>query len=59
MIIGSFLFFLMFLSGIVLFIVPGIIIGARLSCFPFFIMFEELEPIEALRKSFNVTKGYK
>jgi hypothetical protein len=58
MVIASFLFLLMLLSGLVLFIVPGIIIGARLSYFPFFIVFEELRPIVALEKSFNATKGY-
>jgi hypothetical protein len=58
LIIASFLYFLILLSGLVLFIIPGIIIGARLSYFPFFIVFEKLKAIPALQKSFSVTKEH-
>ncbi|MCP3899060.1 MAG: hypothetical protein GY707_04920 [Desulfobacteraceae bacterium] len=58
MIFASLIFLIIFTGGLVLFIVPGIIIGARLSYFPFFIIYEGYKPIPALQKSFNVTKNY-
>jgi hypothetical protein len=40
------------------FIVPGIIIAVRLSFYCFFIVLDDLKPVDALKKSAQVTKGY-
>ncbi|MDH6313520.1 putative membrane protein [Parabacteroides sp. PFB2-10] len=45
------------LIGLVLFIIPGFYIGIRLSFFSCFIVEENAGPIEALKKSWELTKG--
>ncbi len=42
--------------GFILLIFPGIIVSVLLSLFPFFMIFEHMEPIEALKKSVSVAK---
>jgi membrane-anchored glycerophosphoryl diester phosphodiesterase (GDPDase) len=44
--------------GLLLFIVPGIIIAVRLSFYCFFIVLDDLKPVDALKKSAQVTKEY-
>jgi hypothetical protein len=44
--------------GFVLLIVPGIIFACRLAFVPFIVMDEKLEPIEAIKKSWEMTRGY-
>ena len=44
--------------GFVLLIVPGIIFACRLAFVPFIVMDQKLEPIEAIRKSWEMTRGY-
>jgi uncharacterized membrane protein len=44
--------------GIVLLIVPGIIFACRLAFVPFLVMDQKLEPIEAIKKSWEMTQGY-
>jgi uncharacterized membrane protein len=44
--------------GFVLLIIPGIIFACRLAFVPFLIMDEKLEPIEAIKKSWEMTRGY-
>lgn len=46
------------LIGLSLFIFPGIIIAARLSLAGFFIVIEDTEAVEALKRSFTVTRQY-
>jgi hypothetical protein len=58
MIIGSLISFFLIAGGLVLFIIPGIILGVRLSFFPFFIMYEDYKPLQSLKESFKVTKEY-
>ncbi len=57
MFFASFYFLILFIGGLILLVLPGIIIGSRLSFFPFFIVFEKYDPISAFKKSFSVTKG--
>jgi hypothetical protein len=56
MFFASFSFLILLIGGLVLFVLPGIIIGSRLSFFPFFIVFEKHDPISAFKKSYSVTK---
>ncbi|MBW2590549.1 MAG: hypothetical protein JRD71_07500 [Deltaproteobacteria bacterium] len=58
LIIGSLISFVLITGGLVLFIIPGIILGVRLSFFPFFIMYEDYKPLRSLKESFKVTKEY-
>jgi len=58
LIIGSLISFFLVAGGLVLFIIPGIILGVRLSFFPFFIMYEDYKPLLSLKESFKVTKEY-
>jgi hypothetical protein len=44
--------------GLLVFIIPGIIIGVRLSFYGFFIVLDDLKPLDALKKSAQVTKEY-
>lgn len=43
--------------GFILLIVPGIIFACRLAFVPYLIMDEKLEALEAIRKSWSMTKG--
>jgi len=58
LIIGSLIYISFTLLGLFAFIVPGIIIAVRLSFYGFFIVLEDLKPIDALKKSAQVTKPY-
>ena len=44
--------------GFVFFIIPGIIFACRLVFVPFLVMDKGLEPVAAVEKSWNMTKGY-
>lgn len=44
--------------GIVLLIVPGIIFACRLAFVPYLVMDQKMEAIEAVKKSWEMTKGY-
>jgi hypothetical protein len=44
--------------GLLAFVIPGIIIGVRLSFYGFFIVLDGLKPLDALKKSAQVTKEY-
>jgi hypothetical protein len=44
--------------GLLVFIIPGIIIAVRLSFYCFFIVLDDLKPVDALKKSAVVTKEY-
>ena len=47
------------LLGLIFFIVPGIILIIKLQFTTFLIIDQEMGPIEALRKSYSITKGVK
>jgi uncharacterized membrane protein len=44
--------------GFVLFIIPGIIFACRLAFVSFLVMDKELEPIAAIEKSWEMTRGH-
>ena len=58
LVVGSLIYIFFTLLGLLVFIVPGIIIAVRLSFYCFFIVLEGLTPVDALKKSAEVTKGY-
>lgn len=56
---GSVLYFLITVGGLILFIVPGIVWGVKYSLFVYFIVDEELGPIEAIKASGRATEDAK
>lgn len=54
---GMILFYIMLVIGLVLLIVPGIIVGVRFSYFMTAIIDRNMGPIEALKYSWNLTRG--
>ncbi len=44
--------------GFVMLIVPGIIFACKLSMVPYLVMDKNMEAVEAIRTSWNLTKGY-
>ena len=58
LLVGSLIYIFLTFLGLLLFIVPGIIIAARLSFYCFFIVLDDLKPVDALKKSAQVTKEY-
>lgn len=57
MITAVLLYGLLIILGVFFFILPGLIIGARLSLYNYYIIYENMEPVDALKESFNATKG--
>ncbi len=55
--IGTVLYALMMFLGFVLLIVPGIIVAVRFPFFGYFIVEKKMGPIEALKSSWEATKG--
>jgi hypothetical protein len=58
LVIGSFVYLILTLLGLIAFIIPGIIIGVRLSFYCFLIVFENYPPLDALKESYRITTGY-
>jgi hypothetical protein len=58
LVVGSLIYIFFTFMGLLVFIVPGIIIAVRLSFYCFFIVLDGLKPVDALKKSARVTKGY-
>lgn len=57
LVIGTFIYLLLTFLGLIVFIIPGIVIGIRLSFYCFLIVYENYQPLEALRGSYQITKG--
>ena len=57
--IGSILYWLIVIGGLILLIIPGIIWSIKFGFFGYFIVDRGLGPIEALRKSSKITEGAK
>ncbi len=45
-------------AGFIMLIVPGIIFACKLSFVPYLVMDEKMDAADAVRKSWNMTKGY-
>ena len=58
-IIGSILYSLIVIAGLILFIVPGIIWAIKFSFFAYLIVDKGMGPVEALKKSAELTAGAK
>jgi uncharacterized membrane protein len=56
---GAILYLLIILAGMLLFIIPGIIWGIKYSLFPYFLVDNEMGPIEAIKASGAATDGAK
>jgi uncharacterized membrane protein len=57
--IGSIIYTLIVIGGLILLIVPGIIWAIKYSYFSYLIVDKNLEPMEAIRKSGQITDGHK
>lgn len=44
--------------GLIFLIIPGIVISIRLSMAPFLLIDKKMNPIDAIKKSWEITKGY-
>jgi hypothetical protein len=58
LVVGSVIYIFFTVLGLLAFIVPGIIIAVRLSFYCFFIVIDDLKPVDALKKSARATKEY-
>ena len=58
LVIGTFIYLLLTLLGLIIFIIPGIVIGVRLSFYCFLIVYENYQPLDALKGSYQITKGF-
>jgi uncharacterized membrane protein len=56
-VVASFFFGVVFVIGLILFIVPGLYLWARYGFYPFFILDKESGPLEALNQSAEATEG--
>jgi uncharacterized membrane protein len=57
-ILANILVFLIVGAGFVMLIVPGIIFACKLSFVPYLVMDEKMDAIDAVKKSWNMTKGH-
>ncbi len=57
--LGSLLYGLIVIGGLILFIVPGIIWGIKYQYYAYLIIDKGLSPLEAIKKSGQITAGYK
>ena len=56
--VGTLLYGIISTIGLILFVIPGIYLAIRFSFFDFALVEEESGPISALKRSWNLTKGY-
>jgi len=58
-VIGSFLYALIVIAGMILLFIPGIVWGLKYQFFGYFLLDKKCEPKEALKRSAQITKGVK
>ncbi|MBN1387780.1 MAG: hypothetical protein JW965_04990 [Bacteroidales bacterium] len=57
-ILANLLVFALVMIGIIMLIIPGIIIGVRLTFVSYLVMDKKMDPITAVEESWRLTKGY-
>jgi uncharacterized membrane protein len=57
-ILANLIVFALVALGFVMLIIPGIIIACRLVFVPYIVMDQKLEPMQAIEKSWNMTRGH-
>jgi len=57
-VLASFLYGALIILGFMLLIIPGIIIAIRLSFVPYLVMDEGLEPLDAIKTSWDMTRDF-
>jgi len=57
-VLANLIVFALVLIGLVMLIIPGIIIWCRLAFVPYLVMDKELEPMKAVEKSWQMTRGH-
>lgn len=57
-ILANLIVFALIMIGFIMLIIPGIIIACRLAFVSYLIMDKDLEPIKAIEKSWQMTKGH-
>lgn len=58
LVFGTLIYLLLTILGLAAFIIPGIIIGVRLSLYCFLIIYEDYSPLDSLKESYRITAGY-
>jgi hypothetical protein len=58
LVLGTLIYLVLTILGLAAFIIPGIIIGIRLSFYCFLIVYENYPPIYALKESYRITAGH-
>jgi uncharacterized membrane protein len=56
--LANILVFLIVGAGIMMLIIPGIIFACKLAFVPYLVMDEKMEAVDAVRKSWNMTRGH-
>lgn len=57
-VVANLIVFALVMIGFFMLIIPGIIIACRLAFVPYLVMDKNLEPMKAVEKSWQMTKGY-
>ncbi len=57
-VLANLIVFALMMLGFVMLIIPGIIIGCRLVFVPFLVMDKNMEPMKAVEKSWQLTRGH-
>jgi uncharacterized membrane protein len=57
-VLANLIVFALVMIGIVMLIIPGIIIWCRLAFVPYLVMDKDLEPMKAVEKSWQMTRGH-
>lgn len=57
-VLANLLFFAIIALGVILLIIPGIVFACRLAFVPYLVMDKRLDPVAAVEKSWNMTRGH-
>lgn len=57
-VLANLIVFALIMIGLVMLIIPGIIIACRLAFVPFLVMDKDLDPMKAVEKSWQMTRGH-